>query len=363
MNHLFRFFRFYFPRYRWIKFAIRPAHFKTLFWQTLGLGIMFYPHPVQAIEITPFYTQNQSPLVLIFGLPSIGEASLVPVGRLDARLLVDLANNFAKDFSPRGEAIFLDVETHRSALDFRYGIARKMEFGIQIPNVSINGGFLDSFVEAFHGALGLGQGHRTEDYNGQRAYGRYELKYYYIRDGKFLLNAHAAEGLGDIRLMGGWQLYQEPSRAVALRVSLKLPTADSNLLLGSGSTDLALWVTARNDFKMTKGHITIFGGAGIMGMSRGEVLPDQQRNLVWFGNVGAGWSPVSWFAFKMQIDGSTPFYKDSDLRELTHDTALLTFGLTFALSPQTTLDIGVSEDIEVSTAPDVNFHFALRHRF
>ena len=100
-----------------------------------------------------------------------------------------------------------------------------------------------------------------------------------------------------------------------------------------------------------------------MGKTEGDLLPDQQRPVVWFGNVGAGWSPLSWLAIKTQIDGHTPFYKDSNLRPLSRNSALLTFGGTVAFSPQTTLDIGVTEDLDYNTAPDVVFHFALRHRF
>jgi hypothetical protein len=35
-------------------------------------------------------------------------------------------------------------------------------------------------------------------------------------------------------------------------------------------------------------------------------------------------------------------------------------GGTLSLSKQTTLDIGVSEDLIVNTSPDVSFHFDLR---
>jgi hypothetical protein len=148
---------------------------------------------------------------------------------------------------------------------------------------------------------------------------------------------------------------------VALRASLKFPTGSP--FLGSGSTDLALWLAARRYFRAGSGQIAVFGGAGVLGMTEGNLLPDQQRSFVWFGNVGAGWSPLSWLALKLQIDGHTPFYQNTDLRPLSRNAALLTFGGTVAFSRRTTFDIGLSEDIEYATSPDVVLHFALRHLF
>ena len=44
--------------------------------------ILIFPPLLEGAEITPFYTQNQSPLVRIFGLPSIGNAAVLHSGKL-----------------------------------------------------------------------------------------------------------------------------------------------------------------------------------------------------------------------------------------------------------------------------------------
>jgi hypothetical protein len=98
-------------------------------------------------------------------------------------------------------------------------------------------------------------------------------------------------------------------------------------------------------------------------MTESDVLPDQQRNVVAFGSLGAGWRPLSWLVLKVQFDGHTAFYKDSDLVELSSDSVQIVTGGSLIFSERTTLDIGVSEDLVVRTAPDVVFHFALSHRF
>jgi len=325
----------------------------------MGMGIWILPCALPAVEITPFYTQNQSPLVLIFGLPSIGDASVVSQRQFDARLMVDLANNYVKDSNSR-ESILLDGESTRIAMDVRYGLARGFEFGVEIPYIILGGGFLDSFIEGYHTAFGFPQGGRDQA-------PRNRLLYDYQRDGNQRLKIDSSStGPGDIRLNGGWQLVQgenKPERAVALRTSLKLPTGDSGKLHGSGSTDLAVWITAGDDWKLSVGHFTLFGAAGMMGMTDGKVLQGQQRNWVGFGALGAGWSPRRWIAFKVQTNAHTSFYRDSELREVNAASVQLIMGGTIAFSDKTTLDIGVAEDLIVSTAPDVVFHFALRRRF
>ena len=323
-------------------------------------SLAFVPGPsiLQAAEITPFYTQNQSPLVQIFGLPSIGDAALAGQGKTSARLTVDLANNFVDDRNPR-ESLLLDGESVRISLDARYGIRRDWEIGVGIPYRIQSGGFLDGFIESYHNAFGFPQGGRD------RA-PRNRLLYRYVKDGQERLKVgDSSSGVGDMSVTGGWQAWGakgEPS-AGALRASLKFPTGSSSRLHGSGSWDGSLWMVGSHDWKVTHGHLTLFGAAGLMGMTGGDVLESQQRRWVGFGALGMGWSPVRWIAFKVQANGHTSFYKDSDLRELAHHSIQLTLGGTLAFSERLSLDLGVTEDVVVKTSPDVVFHLALRGTF
>ena len=93
-------------------------------------------------------------------------------------------------------------------------------------------------------------------------------------------------------------------------------------------------------------------------------MPDQQKNWAGFGSLGLGWqTPLSWLALKVQADAHTPFYRDSELKELGANSVQLIAGGTLYLSGKTSLDIGVGEDLAVGTAPDVSFYLTLRTRF
>jgi len=311
------------------------------------------------MDIEPFQTRNQNPLIRIYGLPSIGSASVIRQGKLEGTLQADLANNFAPGLRT-GESIMLDGETYVFTLAVRYGIAKDLEVGIDIPWLANSGGFMDGFIEGFHDVFGLPQGSR-------KSCPRNRLLYQYTRNGvtRVLVN-DGSSGIGDIRLTGAWQLYRdggEAPLAVALHAGIKLPTGNDHKLFGSGSTDFSLWLTASDDFRLPLGHLTLYGAAGGMAMTDGDVLEDQQRNLVGFGSFGLGWSPLDWMALKVQVDGHTSFYTGSNLKQVNSGSAQITGGATFGIKGSTFLDIGVSEDLVVDTAPDVVFHFALRSRF
>jgi hypothetical protein len=335
--------------------------FKNTFRGTwlLLLIIVFYPSPARSAEIVPFATRNQSPLISIFGLPAIGDSEIMASGIKQLSLSADLASNYVSN-TAAGENILLDGESLRVNLRGRYGLASGLEIGVEIPFLVQGGGFLDDFIIGYHNTFGFPQG-------GRDAAPRNRLLYLYSKNNVEKLRLDSSgSGLGDISFQGGWQLYRgqgDSPGAVSVRAELKLPTGDSDRLQGSGSTDLALWLSAGKGFPLPRGHFVVYGGAGVLGMTTGKVLPDQQRNFVGFGSLGIGWDPFSFLALKVQADAHTPFYRNSALKEVDSSSVQLTIGGTIAVGRKTSIDLGVSEDLIVSTAPDVVFHLALRRTF
>jgi hypothetical protein len=314
---------------------------------------------LHAFDVIPFNSQNQSPFVRIFGLPSAGSAMVLPQGRKEAQVTLDHSSSYLDD-EYIGEHLVIDGETTRLTLTGRYGLTRGVEVGIEIPYVYHGGGFLDNAIIDYHDRFGFSPGRRDEAPNNR-------LLFKYRRRGVDQLKIDASGGgLGDVVLTAGLQLYNDAApypRAVALRAGIKLPTGDSDSLFGSGSTDLSLWLTGSDDFKLPIGSGTLFAAGGVMVMTKGNILPEQQRNWVGFGTVGLGWKPLSRLAIKIQMDGHTPLYEDSSVKHLSANAAQLLVGGTFGLTERTSLDMAVSEDIIVDTAPDVAFHFNLRTIF
>jgi hypothetical protein len=96
---------------------------------------------------------------------------------------------------------------------------------------------------------------------------------------------------------------------------------------------------------------------------RGDLVRDQQQKAVGFGSCGIGWAPAERIDFKLQLNGNTPLYTDSDLTPLSGYGAVLIIGGSLHLSPTTAFDIGVSEDLNVGSAADVALHVSVRSTF
>ena len=326
----------------------------------LGCYAASVPCLAADMEITPFRTVNQSPVAQIYGLPAESSATVTPAGRLTVVLSQDIASGYTVS-SNAGEQITLDGESYRWTLAARYGINEQFEAGIDIPYILYGGGFLDGFVDGWHTTFGLPRG-------GRDTAPKNRLSYRYRKNGiERLTMDQAGSGIGDISVSLGMKLYDDrPTAAhdaLALRFSVKLPSGDSSTLKGSGSTDFALSLCGSMNNFTEWGSLGVFGSVGGMAMTRGDVLADQQNNLAGFGTLGLGWGPAEWISFKVQLNAATALYHGSSLDELSKVSLLLVSGGALRLPGGYLLDIGVSEDVAVATAPDVAFHLALSKQF
>lgn len=312
------------------------------------------------MEITPFRTVNQSPLVQIFGLPAESSALVTPPGRMAVTFTQDIASDYTVSRT-RNEQITLDGESYRWTLSARYGLSDRFEAGIAIPYLLFGGGFLDGFIVDWHNAFGLPQG-------GRDSAPKNRINFSYVKDGLRKLDVRpSGSGVGDISLTGALQLLDDHDisarDSLALRAAIKLPTGASSSLRGSGSADASLSLCGSMNNFTEWGSLGLFGSAGGLAMIRGDVLPDQQNNLAGFGTFGLGWGPAEWISFKLQLNAHTSLYRGSGLAELSRNSAMLVVGGALKLPGGCLLDIGVSEDIAVATAPDVSFHLGLHKQF
>lgn len=193
-----------------------------------------------------------------------------------------------------------------------------------------------------------------------------QLHYQYRRDGvdRISLN-QAAAGMGDVRLTLG-QTWAGGDHGVAdatLRFSLKLPTGDSDRLLGSGAPDAAAWISAACRQVVCTGALSWYGGGGLLWVGRGDVLPDQQRRSVGFGSAGLHWKAFPRVTLAAQIDGHTPFYNGSELRPLGYTSLQLVLGGMWRVQDRHTVELAITEDLAVDTTPDVVVRLGLHSWF
>jgi hypothetical protein len=335
-------------------------------WQLLVVGnvmmvllcLGFAPFTSAAELVQPFYSRNVSPFVQIYGLPAAEDASLASQGKLETRLIYEIANNYT-DSTVQQERIVIRGETSSTVLSLRYGLRDSLEIGVDLPYLSHSEGDLNDFIYDWHDFFGMPQGSRSETADDR-------LNYRYTQNGTDLVAVSgSASGIGDVLLSAAlplWNSGEEETQKVSVRAALKLPTGSSSDLLGSGSTDFSVRLNGEDRQAFASEKIACFGSLGVLLMTEGDVLPERQRKVVGFGSVGLGWQPLSMLALQLQLDGHSAFY-DSELKQLGDFAAQLVIGGTLGLPADFMLDLAVSEDIIVDTAPDVVFHLALRRFF
>ena len=320
-------------------------------------GLLGLSGMLEAASLRPLTTVNQNPLVVLYGLPVARSAEVLDPGRGMIELRAALASSASRS-QKAAEEILLDGESTRLTAALAYGLGKNFEVGLELPYIMHRDGFLDQLIVDWHDVFGLPQGDREELPEDR-------LAYQYRLDDELLLDRRqSVAGFGDLQLSAGMQLWQDErkgtNRSLALRASLELPTGDADQLTGSGSTDLALWLSAAAG--RPQRNLGLYGAAGLLMMTDGDLLASQQRSVVPFGTLGVGWRPWRVVALKLQVDGHGDFFSDSDLRELS-PSLQLAMGGTLLLGQDTELDLGFSEDLLVDTAPDIVFHLALRQHF
>jgi len=226
--------------------------------------------------------------------------------------------------------------------------------GIDIPYISHSGGFLDAFIDDWHDFWGLPDGGRPG-----RARSLLEYRYRRANRDQVLLTASTG-GIGDAMLTFAVPLAPENRMAaLAVRAGLKLPTGDAGRLTGSGGTDFFLWLAGES--LQAPAGISVFGRAGAAFLGSGDLLDDRRRDLAAFASIGAGWQALDRLELKVETAFSQPCYH-SALTELGAVSGQLVLGGSVSLSAGIQLDLGLSEDILVDTAPDVTFSIAISRR-
>ncbi len=305
---------------------------------------------------SPFAIKNQNPFIQIFGLPTTQPATLLPANNSAIEVAFNTANNSIINKVAGTEKITLDGESYRLSLTLRHAISTRTEIGMELPMVGHHNGILDNFIEGWHKTIGLTNNERNQSPSNV-------LNYSYNRNGTTILSVQQPNnGLGDIRLFAGRQLYRTVGNALSLHASLKLPTGNTASLHGSGAPDLALSAAYTHSGAPSRWQYTTFTNGGLLMLGKSELMGDIQRISVLFGSAGIIWETPSIIDIILQLDGHTGFYR-STLDQLKSKTLQLTVGGAINFTPTTQLDVGVGENLFTDTTPDFLINIALKQHY
>lgn len=289
---------------------------------------------------------NAGALARSFALPALGQPDVLAPGRGEMRLTVDVTNEYVREGGCAVECIWLDGETSRLRLAHRRGLGGGWDFAIEVPLLDRGGGFLDGWIQDWHGWFGLPTGGRELADDNQ-------YRYRYARGGVVLLDeTRGGSGLGDVELTLGRAL----GAGRALRVMAKLPTGDGDAL-GGGNAGGALWLEQSLPLpRGWAGYVALGGSVN----GRGKALPEMQNREVAFGGIGLLVPVTRAVRLSAQLYAHSRLYDGSELTPLARFGAPLTLGLQFRTGARSSFEIGFQEDPSVNGSPDFSAYVSLR---
>jgi hypothetical protein len=292
-----------------------------------------------AEDLGPFRTANLNPLLAIVGLPVWAATS-------DATTIgasLETANHYRLSESSDG-ALLLDGETSRLRFWYEKPLERGWSLGFDIPVYHQSGGALDDLVDAWHSVFNLPDGGRNYRPEG--------LLEYRLADagGQFFELRDTSTGLGDIQVTAARRFGE--SDGWTLRGTLKLPTGDDDMLAGSGEADLTLTALHLRHGEFAGRPASYFLGGAWIEIGEPTMIEFDIEDRALAAVLGGALALGQRFGIKGQVDINSALY-DSGLEEIGQTAAQLTLGGWLDFRESMSFDFAVSEDLHVSTSPDV----------
>lgn len=311
------------------------------------------PHAMSAgyaIGFEPFSTRDQNILNLLHGQASPTNASLVDSSQSKWNTSLIITNTLNTE-SNSNEYIYLDYESYRFNLSYQYGLSENWNIRFDVPLVHTTGGVFDSAIDDWHAFFGLERGNRPYVDDNQL-----QVYYRYLDQATVDLN-QSSTTIGDIQLAIARTLKQDSNSSLSIWAGIKLPTGDEDYLSGSGATDVSAWF-AMNQSISRSWFLNLNAGAVLLGQDNFNGIPLADYTV--YGHAMLNWLLTEGFSLKLQLQGHSSYYDDSQLTILG-DTAFLVFGGTIAINQCQQLDIAMNEDIIVNASPDASLIISWHH--
>jgi len=310
------------------------------------LGVSFFSSLSSAFD-GPLQIENQFPLFLHIDAPRLEKASIED--SLSASF--SYSSVYMVKDSPQW-SMGLDMEIAKLDLRLRKTIKNFIELGIEVPFLSLDSGFMDDFLNAYHSAFGF------PDYG---RHNRPDNKFLYEvrRNGvPVIVGENGRPGIGDVKFTLKKPLL-EGDPAISVRGDIEIPTGDAKTGIGSGGTDIGIAVLIDKNL----------GGKFRSYSNLGMVLPcDLEgrariplREFLFGGtSIEASlWKDISLLA-QVFVQGS-PFPK-TGIGSVDRIAVLFSLGGRYN-SGKNSLEFSLTEDPNTAGAADFTLNLSLKRRF
>ncbi|CAM2066841.1 DUF3187 domain-containing protein [Sulfidibacter corallicola] len=292
--------------------------------------------PLRLAEINPLYTLTYTPRAE--AAPTIGP------GRWRLDLGTSYSNIFERETSET-HIQNLDFELMTQYLNVRRGLGTRFEVGTQLIWRSTSGGFLDHFIQEYHGLFGLPNDNRDEVPNDAFSFlfgPRDQAPSYQTGKRRF--------AFGEPVIFAKYQAIHQRERGfdLSFKTAVKLPWGASNQ--GGDGTDVSLEGIFSKSFE--KYHI--HGMLAWAHIDPHADLQAQMRQNGIFGSFALERTFRVRHALIAQLDLGSQLFRDTGLDNL--DDAAINFSVGWAgsLSGGWAMQIGFMEDL-TGNGPAVDF--------
>lgn len=302
----------------------------------------------------PLRVRNLSPVLLLYGVPRMTGARVLR-DMTEATLNIEVANNFQSE-DRSGAFVFFDGESVVTSARLRGGFGERFEWGFEVPYVAHVGGNLDGLIDEFHELFGLPDGDRSLAPRGR-------LDYLVRVDGVDYADFNdSRQSFGDVRGFLGYQVFDRPTQAFALRGQIKAPTGQLKYLSGSEAVDVSVWGEYEwsGSWDSIDFVLTLAGGVSYLG--EGDLAPEAQEDWLGFGHLGLKFPVHPRVDFIAQLDAHTDVL-DTGNPLIAEGGILGTVGSRIGLTERLWLDLAIIEDLDNESASDVVFQILLGRRF
>jgi hypothetical protein len=169
-------------------------------------------------------------------------------------------------------------------------------------------------------------------------------------DGSFLSLDRSGGGIGDLQLSVARRL--GTGHGWTLRGTAKLPTGSESRLAGSGSGDLILSALRIVRGSLGQRQASYFFGAAAVDIGQPERVRFPTEAGALAGVIGGALALKQRLGVKAQIDANSALYY-SQLEELGQTAVQVTLGGWLEFGAAGLFEFAISEDLHVSTTPDV----------
>ena len=322
---------------------------------TLGFAsVMGLPCAVcQAGGWGPMQTVNRYAPHLMFLTP----VPTAPVGpsadRMQLSGSIDYTSMFVNEQAADWSAL-IDMEMTSIELSAEYRWNR-LGLGMRIPLISMNGGFMDNFLESYHDALGVPNYNRDTRPDNEFAYRlrKNGQDWFSARSG----GLHPADATVEL-LMTLRRSDERHGLDADLQYILKLPLGDADHGFGSGSFDHGFFVPMR----LSRSPWYVYMTPGIVLPGKPDTLgSDVGTTLVKCAFLGVEYELDPKISLLVQFNYYTSPLETTGIRQLDVDSLELSLGTVLQMTADTALEVALCEDLTRS-APDFTMHVRLRSR-